>query len=414
MNRIELFFSVLSFILITGCGSARKNYDDADRYFRDGRYDEAATRLQEGLKKEGDGRDQLLFLLDIGLVLHSANRFEESNKYFLEADKVAEIKDYSNLATDAATFIVTDEIKQYKGEDFENVMISTYLAMNYALLGKYEDSLVEIRRVDRKLYRMINEGKRNYKQNTFARYLSGIMYEMEGEYGDAYIDYKKTYELMPTLPGLGRDLWRMAKLLRMKDERERWEEELDLTEDDTKEAMRVGPASNEGEIIVLFENGISPVKRPNPSFTLVPRFFPRPNPVSVADVEVDGKVMARTAVLHDIESTAIANLDEKYAGLVAKKVAGIVAKEVIANQIEEKTNSPLLGLLARIGLYVSDGADLRSWSLLPKDLQIARFPVKAGKHKIILNPIGAGPIPEKTVEVKAGEKTLVQFRYMPF
>lgn len=407
---------------VAGCASARVSDTESTRLFREGKYEESASLLREGLQKQlPDGRDQLLYLLDLGLALHSAGQFEESNKVFLEADKVAEIKDYTSLATESGTLLVGENIKDYKAEDFEYVMISTYLAMNYALAGNNEDALVEARRVNRKLSLMVSQGQRKYKQNAFARYLSAILYESEGDANNAYVDYKMTFNLEPDFPGLGKDLWRMAHVLRMSDEMERWDERFGLTAEDHKEAKRVLPKTGNGEVIVLFENGISPIKRPNPRWNSIPKFYPRSNPVTHAEVELNGKVVGPTARLHDIERTAIENLEEKYGGMIAKKVGGVVAKEVVANQIENRTNSPVLGAIARVAFYASDQADLRSWYLLPKDLQIARFAVDPGVYKVRLlptrgpagAPAGAPPTVEKEIRVEAGRKVFVNFRYMP-
>lgn len=385
---------------------------ESTRLFRSAEYDQAAERLRKGLEDQGEnGRDLLLYLLDLGITLHTAGKYEESNKYLLQANDIAEIKDYTSLATEGATLLVTDNIKDYKGEDFEKVLINTYLAMNFALMGNYEDALVEARLVNRKLHLMVTEGQRKYKQNAFARYLAGVLYEADRHWNDAYVDYKLTRELMPELPGLGRDLWRMAWLLKMPDEMERWNREYKLGAEDHRSAKEV----RKGEIIVIYQNGISPIKKPNPDFHSLPRFVPRANPVSQAEVVVSGKPseVHKTILLHDVEKTAIENLDEKYAGLVAKKIGGVVAKEVVAHQIGKSTDSPLVGLLASLALHAGDRADLRSWNLLPKDLQIVRIPVEPGTHTVRLTPIGAEALPEKTVEVAPGKKVFVSFRYVP-
>jgi hypothetical protein len=387
---------------------------ESDRLFREGRYDEAAAHLKIGLDKEGDnGRDLLLYLLDMGLALHSAGKYEESNKLFLKADKIAEIKDYTSLATEAGTLLTSENIKDYKGEDFENVLINTYLAMNYALMGDAENALVEARRVNHKLQLMVTDGQRKYKQNAFARYLSAMLYESQGNWNDAYVDYKMTHDLEPEFPGLGRDLWRLALLEHNSEDQEQWDEEYHLTDGDHAVAKKLLPKNHMGEIVVLYENGISPVKRPNPQFSSLPKFYPRSNPVMWGQVYVNSQLEGTTARLHDIESTAIENLDEKYGGLIAKKIGGIVAKEVVASQVERSTKSPFLGFLARVGMYASDQADLRSWNLLPKDLQVLRIPVTEGTYTVSLDPVGVPPLPPKTVQVKAGEKIFVNFRYMP-
>ena len=385
---------------------------ESDNLFRQGRYDDAVQRLKKGYEDQGEsGRDSLLYILDLGLALHSAGRYEESNKVFLQADKLAEIKDYTSIATEAGTLLTSDNIKSYKAEDFENVLINTYLAMNYALMGDWENSLVEARRVNQKLYMMVSEGKRKYKQNAFARYLSAAVYEADGNFEDAYVDYKNTHDLMPGFPGLGKDLWRCARINGIEDDLEKWDEEYSLTRADHDAAMAVGPKSRKAEIIVLYENGISPIKRPNPQFRELPRFFPRANPVRMAEVDINGQPVANTLMLENIEATAIENLDEKYGGMIAKKLAGIVAKEVVAHEIERK--SKLLGLVSEIAMFASDQADVRSWNLLPRDLQIARIPVDAGTYTVRVRAIGAGFVQEKTVQLAAGKKSFVGFRYMP-
>lgn len=389
---------------------------ESTRLFRGGSFDAAAESLKKGLAEQGDsGKDQLLYLLDLGLVLHTAGRYEESNKALLQADKVAEIKDYTSLSTEAATLLTGDNIKDYKGEDFENVLISTYLAMNFALMGDHENALVEARRVNRKLYMMITEGKRKYKQNAFARYLSGVLYEAGRDFNDAYIDYKAAYELDSGIRDIGLDLWRTARLSGLRQDADKWVESFQLTDDDRKRAMATAPKSGKGELIVLYENGISPVKGPHPDFHSIPRFYPRMNPVRSARVLVDAAEAGETAVLHDIEATAISNLEEKYGGIIARKIAGIAAKEIVAAKVGESTNSPLLRQLTRLIFYASDQADIRSWNLLPRDLQILRVPVDPGTHTVRLLPAGAAGEPslEKTVQVSRGGKVFVNFRYMP-
>ncbi len=387
---------------------------ESDNLFRQGQYDQAVARLQKGLERQGEnGRDLLLYLLDIGLALHTAGKYEESNQYLLRAEKIAEIKDYTSLSTEGATLLTSDNIKDYKGEDFENVLINTYLAMNFALLGEYESALVEARKVNRKLYLMVTEGKRKYKQSAFARYISAIIYEAEGNYNDAYIDYKKTWELEPSFPGLGRDLWRTANFLRMNDEMDRWAKEFSLKKEDFDAAKQLRPKAGKGEIVVFYQNGISPIKKPNPQFVSLPKFYPRFNPVRSAQIEVNGTVRATTAVLDDIEATAIQNLEEKYGALIAKKIAGVVAKEVVADQVARHTNDPMLGLMTKLIFYASDQADVRSWNLLPRDLQVARIVVEPGTYTVRALPNGAGPLPERTVQVEAGKKVFVNFRYMP-
>jgi uncharacterized protein len=414
--RVALLGMALVFV---GCSSTRMSDTKIDSMFREGDYEGATARLKEGFAEETiEGKDGLLYLLDLGLSLHSGGKYDESTKYFLLADKAFEIKDYTSLSTEAATLLTSDVIKQYKGEDFENVLISVYLAMDFALMGKREDAIVEAKRVNRKLYLMKTEGKRNYKQNAFARYLSATLYEADRNWNDANIDYKYAAELLPNLPVIGRDLWAMAWKLHNRQDMEAIEAKYRLSESEKSAAKRRVSSDRPGEIIVLFQNGISPRKIPEPDFPSVPKFVPRFNPATGGEAIVetlDGKEIDRekTNRLMDIEAVAIENLKEKWGALVAKKVAGAVVKHVIGSAIDKKTNSGL-GTLLAFALYAADQADTRSWNLLPKELAVARISVPEGTYSVKLQPIGIpNALPAKTIAVKKGEKVFVTFRYMP-
>lgn len=100
--------------------------------------------------------------------------------------------------------------------------------------------------------------------------------------------------------------------------------------------------------------------------------------------------------------------------MAGKRIAGRVAKAVVADQVRRQTNNDLLGFLTEVALVVSDQADIRSWSLLPRDLQVLRVPADPGPHEVALRPVGAASAPPpRTVQVEAGKKVFVSFRWLP-
>ncbi len=413
IKRKKFFF--IATALVLGCASARVSQVTIDNAFRDSDWSRAISELETGLKKEGDGVDQLLFLMDLGLVHRVAGNFQESNRYFQEADKTADLKDYTSLSTEASTLLVSDNITQYKGEDFENVLISEYMALNYAALGDWEGTLVETKRVNHKLYRMKTEGKRSYDENPFAHYLTGAVYEAMGEPDNAYVSYKRAYALRGDDVRIREDGWRMSVLLGLDDDRERWEKDLGWSSEQAKARAKDAKAvRSDPEVVVIFENGIGPEKRPNPNFVKVPQFFPRYNPIDHARVTIDGVDVGRTTIMDDIEATAIATLDEKYSGIVAKKIAGVVAKEVAGEVVARQTDSPLLGFITKIALHAADQADLRHWKLLPKNFQVLRVRTKPGPHvvKVFLDD-RTEPFATREIQSQAKTKTFLAFRSVP-
>lgn len=403
--------------LFSACGDYTSTTRAARDEFYSGKYTESAKRLEKGAHESGV--DQLLYLFDRATALHQASDFEESNKDFAAADKMAEINDYTSLTKEAATLVTNDKIIAYKAEDFEYVLISQYLALNYLMMHQYEDALVECRRVNHKLHMMISEGKRKYKLNPMASYLSAMMYEDQKQWSDAYVDYQTVHDLVPGFPYLGEDLYRLAAINGITEDMDRWANEYHLSSDDRK---RIRSESKQDEIVLIVENGKSPQKQPNPIWKALPKYVPRPNPTAYAEVSLNGEDKGRSRMLFDVEKTAIENLDEKFAGLLAKRVAGVATKAVVADQVGRRTN-PLLGAFLNAGMNAMDQADLRSWLTLPKDFQIFRVRVAAGDYKIGVQARSAnggaagkatGPI-EKTIHFdpdKPGQRVFVPVRLL--
>ena len=79
-------------------------------------------------------------------------------------------------------------------------------------------------------------------------------------------------------------------------------------------------------------------------------------------------------------------MEIQLAPLFAKRAAVVVGKKVLSREVYKKDQG--LGLITDLLLSVSERADLRQWSLLPKSIQVARINVKPGRHNIIVKGNG--------------------------
>jgi hypothetical protein len=380
--------------------------------FQNRNFAEAEKVFSDGADKESV--NQLLYLFDRGTSRHSAGDYAGSIKDLLNADKLSEIKDYTSLATELASIVTNDNIIDYKGEEFETVLVSTLLAINYALLGKDEDALVECRRVNRKLERLRSEGKRTYALNAFAQYLSGVLYERSGNWNSAYVDYKKAWDLKPEFSSFRSDLLRGALESDSDSERDRWERQLKAKPEDFKLAAQ--SLKKTGSLVVIYQNGFAPEKIVSPSWSELPEYRARFNKYKAANIYVDGKRMSTTELLYDVQDVAFKNLKEKYATYIAKRVAGLAVKVVAANQVEKVTGSEAAGTLALLLMMAASKPDLRAWMTLPQNLQMARLQLAPGKYDISLKQIEASGSEGPThslglVEIKKpGQVVLANFR----
>src|SRR5690606_17623576 len=102
--------------------------------------------------------------------------------------------------------------------------------------------------------------------------------------------------------------------------------------------------------------------------------------------------------------------------IIAKKVAGTVAKHAIGAGVAKATDSEAAGAITTLFLRLTDKADLRSWTTLPAQLQVARLALPAGRRDIELDMVDARGSTVKAVrrwsdvEIKPGRITFLTYR----
>jgi len=466
---LAALFGALVCLSLCGAGcTVFQSYPERIGYaqgaFLDGDYGEAAHALE--IQNPPD-RDKLVFLMELGTYLHTKGDYEASNEKFLEA--VGIMRAYDDRARiavrDGASFagavIVNDAMRPYRGSDYERVLLHTYLAMNYLLMKKLDDARVEVLQAYAKQKeareeheRAIRETKKevsekqldgdkitklvrnaykeerrilkkagNLYQNLFTYYLSSLVYELGGEYDDAYIDAHTVYSLNPAFPPARKDLLRLAWKSGRRRDFDRWRRRFGEVK-----GWRVPPGH--GEIVLFYECGEAPVmdqvklaipaptrdKKGQQVWTSVtvaiPKFHRRPNPVREAWLYVDGKQAGRSYALMDVEATAIRNLWDKAPAIAMRQVIR-AAGRYAADRYARTQGGNLLGTLVALLGFAMEQADRRSWVSLPQSFQVARVTVPAGSHTVGLRLAGlraSGRVTLKDVKVRDGGITIVDLR----
>ena len=405
LGRSFFIFSIL--FILCGCASYQGKISESRSLIELGRFSEAIEKLKPLAEKVDD--DQLVYLLDYGMALHLNGQFEESNKVFLKADKIADIQDYHSISNVTASVLLNEEQVQYKGDDYEKVLINAFLALNFLSLNDLDSALVEVRRLNNKLQKFKDEAGRNYQQSSFAKYISALIWESDRKYDDAYIAFAEAYKLDPSIPQIGKDLIRSARRAGRMDQYEKWKSEFKHVQEDPSWYDK-----KNGEIVLIHQIGWGPRKYPRPENQRFPKLYPVTSMIVNAEIKViETNQSAKTEDLYSIERVAMQTLEDGYAQLVAKRVGGVVAKAVVADQIRQKNQ--MLGDIAYIAMLVSDRADLRQWSTLPKGFQIARISLAPGKYTVDLNSLGYGGSLSNTtrktnVIVQSQKKTFLTLR----
>ncbi|MFH0977346.1 MAG: hypothetical protein V1874_16320 [Spirochaetota bacterium] len=453
------------FVIIFAIAGCSTDYNtlikDSENEFNKNNYMRAAEKMLPYINKEDN--NQLLYMMECGLMLHAAGEYEKSNKIFIEAAKLAN-RIATSLRKEAAALLLNETKTNYKGEDFEVVLIHMYMGINYLMLNNADNARISFKKVN-DLLREINliSGK-DYKQNLMAKYLTAIAFELsakvnkdENDTEFAYIEYKQIHELDPKLEMVYGDLQRLALMLGDKDDYNKWT---------AKFGKKYNTPRDAGELIVFFQAGQGAIKASRGSLLSdakmkngvtvslngmplkagvtvagalialkiaehpIPVFKKRSNKIRQLAINLNGYDMVSTLMLEDIENTALKNMEDDYSRMYMKVAAGIAVKAaasiaagIAAKEAAErfKKASPYAGV---IGLVVGAGTgsalasqikpDLRCWHSLPANLQIGRLFLKPGVYNIAVKYIDYnGKINDtrtNKIEIKKGEKAFLNYR----
>ena len=191
----QSFFALLAFVLLVGCGPSVNRYALIETSLRAHNPKGADAIVQSAEKEYGD-KSRLLYGMDRGMTLHLAGDYQQSNAVLEQAEEELDRLYTRRIRTETLAFMTNDTALPYVGDPYEQVLINVLKAINYAVLGQWQDALVEARRIDHRLNVLSDRTseKNAYRDDGFARYLSGILYESTGEVNDAFIAYRKAYE----------------------------------------------------------------------------------------------------------------------------------------------------------------------------------------------------------------------------
>jgi hypothetical protein len=339
------------------------------------------------------GVDAPLYYLNKGMLLRLAGRYEQSNAALEQAKKLIEKVEAISISEQAGSFIVSDTVRSYEGEDFEKVLLHLYKALNYLDLNQPYEARVEALQVDIRV-RELSSGASaaTLTEEAFARYLAGIIYEGLGEWNDAMVSYRKAYEAfkeygrkygVPFPPSLKVALLRLAQRQGLEDELRVYRDEFGIGE-----WQSVAEREANGELVVTLHEGLVALKGEQSSAAIdpqsgrmirisLPYYRARPSVVTQARLLVAGQSVPLELV-EDVNALAVKSLQSHMAAITARAIARAAVKYRAAKQAGER--DPALGLLMNVAGVVTETADTRSWSTLPAHIYLARVSLPPGRH----------------------------------
>jgi hypothetical protein len=369
--------------------------------------------------------------------------YAASNQAFEEAKTLMDQLYGASISEHTLSFVINDATRSYTGEEYEQVLVHQYAALNYLEMGDLGAARVEALQVDVTL-REVSERLPDsyYAEDAFARYLTGLIYEDLGEWSDALIAYRKAYEAytkqqphthVDVPPFLKYDLLRLAERQGLTAEMKKYKAQFGIDQ---------WPSAREqeqlGEVVFILQNGLAPILREQSSAVVdpgsghlvrisLPYFESRPS--SVTNVQVSaGERRSTAALVENIDAIARSHLQAKMPAITARAIARQIVKSKIAKEARRSARQQsdsndalaavILGLGIEIAAFATERADTRSWVTLPRNIYLARLALPPGRHTVRVELYGdsnwfvaARDYPD--VEVHPGRKTYLSQFWIP-
>lgn len=434
MGRFPIWPLLVGFVMLLwacGCGPTREYHYRLADHLAAGEC-RAALELVEENRADYGSNAELLYLLDSAMANFRCGENAAAQQKFQAAEQLAEKLWTESLTANTLALVTNDYLLPYAGEDFERVLINLFAALSYLKAGQTDEALVECRRLDSllNLYNSKYDQENVYKEDAFARYLSGMLHEVDNALDDAYIDYAKAHRIYndyhkaydtPMPPFLVEDLLRLAAKVDRLDEVAEIAEQAGgqppLRHEDTQALGRIvfihlnGEAPEKTEDRIFLPTlGYGPLTIAFPRMEIIP---PACRKTIVALISEEGEHIASEGFLaEDINRIAVKDLDDRKGRIIAKTMARAVAKQVaihqIANAGKNRGNRDLLITLFNLINMLVEQADTRSWRSLPGEIYMTRMYVPAGTYQVEVTAC-RDDIPLQTVKVAAGETRFIVY-----
>ncbi|MBC2712211.1 MAG: hypothetical protein HGJ94_14885 [Desulfosarcina sp.] len=405
----ELLTIILATLVLSGCAGGNI-FSKLDENLAGGDCPAAIALIHERGDAYGSN-EQLLYLLDAAMVYMQCGNLDAAQEHFRSAEDLAEALWTESITLNALSMVTNDTVLAYAGEDFERVMIHLMSAIGYLQAGQPDEALVEARRLDTLLaiYNDKYEKKNVYKEDAFARYLSGILHESDGQWDEAFIDYRRAVEVYLEdyrTYGTGLPEILMADLVRAASAVDRIEDIESLVPGDRIDQWtRSDDWPDQGKVVFITFAGYAPRKVQD--MVVVPTFhgpigvaFPRmvvmPPRCSHGRLNLYGEdhfFEADLVLVEDINRIAVKDLDDRKGRILAKAIARAVAKQVAIHSIARSRDNrddqrAIEAILNLVNILLLERADTRSWRTLPGRIYMTRMHVPAGEYSGELQACG--------------------------
>jgi hypothetical protein len=371
-----------------------------------GEYSGGLDYLEKEKQRFYRSQDRTLYYMDKGMISHYVGQYQESSGLLKSGERAIEAAFTKSVSMEIGSYLLNDTVKEYDGEDYEDIYLNVFNALNYYHRGIIEDAMVEIRRMNNKIqylsskYGVITSnlqqkaleestaippnpnGGVRFSDSALARYLGLLFYRGAGRYDDARIDQNQLKIAFANAPNVY--TYPVPASI---------DEELKIPD-------------GKARLNVLAFSGLSPGKEQetlriplslsNYIKIALPVLVERPSRIKTVELVVDQGAAFELELLEDIEAVARETFKGKRDVIYLKTVIRATMKGLTSSVLDARASSDdiddstsfILSLLSfgnKIFAEASEQADLRISRYFPARAYVGGINLDPGTYSFTVN-----------------------------
>ncbi|MDZ8119344.1 hypothetical protein [Pontiella agarivorans] len=450
--------------LLSGCAhlrTSKTHYAGTASMLAKGDYSSAISKIEAAKEKSYTHKDRVVYYLDTGMLYHWNGQYEKSNEQLEKAERAIEENFTKSISRSASSLILNDNARAYAGEDYEDIYLNAFKALNYLALGKNDSAFVEVRRINQKLTQLedkydnvaqkLNEaeeaheefapGKNYFQESALGRYLSMLLYRNEDRWDDVRIDLEKIskgWKLQPDIytfnePDFSASTDQVyppeARLNVIAFSGLGPEKKASSFYVFTEENLIVLAGTQEDYLGKQELNGLSAIPWPgvkagyNFKFQL-PKMLKHPSQVNRIDAEIESVGTSSLQRLESLENAAVETFGIRKPLIYMKTLTRAVVKGLATQTATEQATDNMdsgLAFFTRLATTAlvnrTENADLRISRFFPADASIREIHLPEGLYNIRIKYYDlAGKLlftdERNGVSIKAGKLNVLESAYL--
>ena len=188
----KLLLVLFSALLLCSCSKSMQRFEQLNKVYTNNDFGATINEIQTNKDELYGDESMFLYYYDQGVLFHYNHDFDNSIEAFNQAKQIYDELYTRSVTNEVGAMLTNDNVRPYRAKPFEILLLAEFQILNHLGKNDPEGAMVEVKQaqiIAEQLYQKDNE---KVNDNGLLRYLTALVYEIQGEQDDASVAYYET------------------------------------------------------------------------------------------------------------------------------------------------------------------------------------------------------------------------------